>query len=240
MVEKYKYSRVLIKLSGEALQGQDKFGINPDVLSGLAEQLADVMNSQSSLKLSLVIGGGNIFRGQRLMETGLKRTTGDYMGMLGTLINALAIQEALEARGLATRVLSALEVKGVAENYIRRRAIRHLEKGRVVIFAAGTGNPYFTTDTAAVLRANEIEAEIMLKATKVDGVYDSDPESNPDARFLSELTHMEAIKQRLRIMDTTAMSLALENNLPVIVFNLTVPGNIKRVLNGEKVGTIIN
>ena len=240
MVEKYKYSRVLIKLSGEALQGQDEFGINPDVLSGLAEQLADVMNSQSSLKLSLVIGGGNIFRGQRLMETGLKRTTGDYMGMLGTLINALAIQEALEARGLATRVLSALEVQGVAENYIRRRAIRHLEKGRVVIFAAGTGNPYFTTDTAAVLRANEIEAEIMLKATKVDGVYDSDPETNPDARFLSELTHMEAIKQRLRIMDTTAMSLALENNLPVIVFNLTVPGNIKRVLNGEKVGTIIN
>ena len=240
MVEKYKYSRVLIKLSGEALQGQDEFGINPDVLSGLAEQLADVMNSQSSLKLSLVIGGGNIFRGQRLMETGLKRTTGDYMGMLGTLINALAIQEALEARGLATRVLSALEVKGVAENYIRRRAIRHLEKGRVVIFAAGTGNPYFTTDTAAVLRANEIEAEIMLKATKVDGVYDSDPETNPDARFLSELTHMEAIKQRLRIMDTTAMSLALENNLPIIVFNLTVPGNIKRVLYGEKVGTIIS
>ncbi len=240
MVEKYKYSRVLIKLSGEALQGQDEFGINPEVLSGLAEQLADVINSQSSLKLSLVIGGGNIFRGERLMETGLKRTTGDYMGMLGTLINALAIQEALEARGLATRVLSALEVKGVAENYIRRRAIRHLEKGRVVIFAAGTGNPYFTTDTAAVLRANEIEAEILLKATKVDGVYDSDPESNPGARFLSELTHMEAIKQRLGIMDTTAMSLALENNLPIIVFNLTVPGNIKRVLNGEKVGTIVS
>ncbi|MEE9436264.1 MAG: UMP kinase [Candidatus Adiutricales bacterium] len=240
MVEKYKYSRVLIKLSGETLQGEDEFGINPEVLSGLAEQLADVINSQSSLKLSLVIGGGNIFRGERLMETGLKRTTGDYMGMLGTLINALAIQEALEARGLATRVLSALEVKGVAENYIRRRAIRHLEKGRVVIFAAGTGNPYFTTDTAAVLRANEIEAEILLKATKVDGVYDSDPKSNPEARFLSELTHMEAIKQRLKIMDTTAMSLALENNLPIIVFNLTVPGNIKRVLYGEKVGTIIS
>lgn len=240
MVEKYKYSRVLIKLSGEALLGQDEFGINPEVLSGLAEQLADVVNSHSSLQLSLVIGGGNIFRGQRLMETGLKRTTGDYMGMLGTLINALAIQEALEARGLATRVLSALEVKGVAENYIRRRAIRHLDKGRVVIFAAGTGNPYFTTDTAAVLRANEIEAEIMLKATKVDGVYDSDPESNPEAKFLSELTHMEAIEQRLGIMDTTAMSLALENNLPIIVFNLTVKGNIKRVLNGEKVGTIVS
>lgn len=240
MVEKYKYSRVLIKLSGEALQGPDEFGINPEVLSGLAEQLADVVNSQSSLQLSLVIGGGNIFRGQRLMETGLKRTTGDYMGMLGTLINALAVQEALEARGLATRVLSALEVKGVAENYIRRRAIRHLDKGRVVIFAAGTGNPYFTTDTAAVLRANEIEAEIMLKATKVDGVYDSDPESNPGAKFLSELTHMEAIQQRLGIMDTTAMSLALENNLPIIVFNLTVQGNIKRVLNGEKVGTIVS
>lgn len=240
MVEKYKYSRVLIKLSGEALQGQDEFGINPEVLSGLAEQLADVVNSHSSLQLSLVIGGGNIFRGQRLMETGLKRTTGDYMGMLGTLINALAVQEALEARGLATRVLSALEVKGVAENYIRRRAIRHLDKGRVVIFAAGTGNPYFTTDTAAVLRANEIEAEVMLKATKVDGVYDSDPESNPEAKFLSELTHMEAIQQRLGIMDTTAMSLALENNLPIIVFNLTVKGNIKRVLNGEKVGTIVS
>lgn len=240
MVEKYKYSRVLIKLSGEALLGQDEFGINPEVLGGLAEELADVMNSQSSLQLSLVIGGGNIFRGQRLAETGLKRTTGDYMGMLGTLINALAIQEALEARGLATRVLSALEVKGVAENYIRRRAIRHLDKGRVVIFAAGTGNPYFTTDTAAVLRANEIEAEVMLKATKVDGVYDSDPESNPGAIFLSELTHMEAIEQRLGIMDTTAMSLALENNLPIIVFNLTVHGNIKRVLNGEKVGTIVS
>jgi uridylate kinase len=240
MAEKYKYSRVLIKLSGEALQGTDAFGINPGVLTGLADQLADVVNAQNDLRLSLVIGGGNIFRGQLLVETGLKRTTGDYMGMLGTLINALAIQEALEARGLATRVLSALEVKGVAESYIRRRAIRHLDKGRVVIFAAGTGNPYFTTDTAAVLRATEVEAEILLKGTKVDGVYDSDPASNPEAKFLSNLTHMEAIEQRLRIMDTTAMSLALENNLPIIVFNLTVQGNIKRVLSGEKVGTLVN
>jgi len=234
-----KYSRAVLKLSGEALQGQDGFGINPQALINITDQIGEVMEMKPDLGLALVIGGGNIFRGQRLEETGLKRTTGDYMGMLGTIINALAIQEYLEAKGLETRVLSALKIEIVAETYIRRRAIRHLEKGRVVIFAAGTGNPYFTTDTAAVLRANEIGAEILLKATKVDGVYDSDPKENPDARFFPKLTYMEAIEKRLKVMDTTAISLAMENNLPISVFNLFTRGNIRRVLSGEQVGTLV-
>ena len=194
---------------------------------------------EPGLALSLVVGGGNIFRGQHLEATGLKRTTGDYMGMLGTIINALAIQEYLEAKGFETRVLSALKIETVAETYIRRRALRHLEKGRVVIFAAGTGNPYFTTDTAAVLRANEMGAEILLKATKVDGVYDSDPLENRAARFYPNLTYMEVIERRLRFMDTTAISLAMENNLPISVFNLTIRGNIKKVLSGEQIGTLV-
>ncbi|MBW1708583.1 MAG: UMP kinase [Deltaproteobacteria bacterium] len=234
-----KYNRVLLKISGEALQGQDSFGIDPHALINITDQIGEVLTLQPDLALTLVIGGGNIFRGQRLEETGLKRTTGDYMGMLGTIINALAIQEYLEVKGFETRVLSALKVEIVAETYIRRRALRHLEKRRVVIFAAGTGNPYFTTDTAAVLRANEVGAEIILKATKVDGVYDSDPIENPNAQFFPRLTYMEVIEKRLKVMDTTAISLAMENNLPISVFNLTKRGNIKRVLSGEPVGTLV-
>ncbi|MBW2061911.1 MAG: UMP kinase [Deltaproteobacteria bacterium] len=235
----FKYSRVLLKFSGEALQGPDGFGIDPQALINITDQIVEVLNLATDLALALVVGGGNIFRGERLEETGLKRTTGDYMGMLGTIINALAIQEYLEAQGFETRVLSALKVEGVAEAYIRRRAIRHLEKGRVVIFAGGTGNPYFTTDTAAVLRANEMGAEILLKATKVDGIYDSDPEKNPDAKFYPRLTYMEVIEKRLKVMDTTAISLAMENNLPINVFNFSTRGIIRRVLSGESVGTLV-
>ncbi|MEW5721653.1 MAG: UMP kinase [Thermodesulfobacteriota bacterium] len=237
----YRYKRVLLKLSGEALQGRVGFGIDPDVLDDFAEQMAEVARpEQGGVSLGLVIGGGNIFRGQALAARGLTRATGDYMGMLATVINALAIQDALEKKGLDTRVLSALRIFEAAEPYIRRRAIRHLEKGRVVIFAAGTGNPFFTTDTAAVLRGSEIGAEVLLKATRVDGVYDSDPLLNPEARYLPELSYMEAIERRLKVMDTTALSLAMENKLPIIVFNLTVRGNIKRVLSGEKVGTTVS
>jgi len=234
-----KYSRVLLKLSGEALQGAGDFGIDPEALDIITEQIAEAVRLKVGLSMAVVVGGGNIFRGEALEATGLKRTTGDYMGMLGTIINALAIQESLEAKGLETRVLSAIKIEEVAEPYIRRRSIRHLEKGRVVIFAAGTGNPFFTTDTAAVLRAIEINADIVLKATKVDGVYDSDPVVNPKARFFPELSYMEAIEQRLQVMDTTAISLAMENNLPIHVFNLSVYGNIKRVLAREKIGTLV-
>jgi len=234
-----KYTRVLLKLSGEALQGEDDFGINAGALSSIADQITEVVGLKVGLSMAVVIGGGNIFRGQTLAAAGLKRTTGDYMGMLGTLINALALQESLESKGLEARVLSALRVAEVAEPYIRRRAIRHLEKGRVVIFAAGTGNPFFTTDTAAVLRAVEIGADIVLKATKVDGVYDSDPLVNPKARFFPELTYMEVIENRLKVMDTTAITLAMENKLPIHVFNLFEYGNIKRVLARQKVGTLV-
>jgi uridylate kinase len=235
-----RFKRVLLKLSGEALQGQTGFGIDPVTLGIIADELAEVMTDCGRVELAVVIGGGNIFRGERLEATGLKRVTGDYMGMLGTLINAMALQEAVEARGVATRLLSALRLEEAAEVYIRRRALSHLEKGYLVIFAGGTGNPYFTTDTAAVLRASEIGADVILKATRVDGVYDRDPKKDPAARFLPSLTYMEAIEQRLKIMDTTAISLAMENGLPIIVFNLTVRGNIKRVLGGEKVGTLVS
>jgi uridylate kinase len=239
-VSDYSYQIALLKLSGEALQGQNDFGIDPDVLENISAQLAEVADGPAGVRLGLVIGGGNIFRGQTLAARGLSRATGDYMGMLATVINALALQEALEKQGLETRVMSALRIFEAAEPYIRRRAVRHLEKGRVVIFAAGTGNPFFTTDTAAVLRASEIKAEVLLKATKVDGVYDADPVHNPDAVYFPELSYMEAIERRLGVMDTTALSLAMENKLPIIVFNLKTPGNIKRVLTGEKVGTIVS
>ena len=235
----FKYSLVLLKLSGEALQGRAGFGIDPDVLEDMAVQVAEVAGSDDGVRLGVVLGGGNIFRGKALAEKGLNRATGDYMGMLATVINALAIQDAFEKKGLETRVLSALRIFEAAEPYIRRRAVRHLEKGRVCIFAGGTGNPFFTTDTAAVLRASEIGAQVLLKATKVDGVYDSDPMINPDAKYIPELTYMDAIEQRLGVMDTTALSLAMENKLPIIVFNLTIQGNIKRVLSGEKVGTLV-
>lgn len=235
----FKYSRVLLKLSGEALQGEVGFGIDPDVLEDIALQIAEVASADHGVSMGIVIGGGNIFRGHLLAAKGLSRATGDHMGMLATVINALALQEALEKQGMDTRVLSALRIFEAAEPYIRRRAMRHLEKGRVVIFAAGTGNPYFSTDTAAALRASEIGAEVLLKATKVDGVYDSDPMTHPDARYFPELTYMEAIERRLQVMDTTALSLAMENKLPIIVFNLMQRGNIKRVLTGEKVGTLV-
>ena len=239
MTSPYKYKRVLLKLSGEALQGRAGFGIDPDVVENISTQIAEVATGDNAVSVGVVIGGGNIFRGQALAEKGLNRVTGDYMGMLATVINALALQDAMERQGLETRVMSALRIFEAAEPYIRRRAVRHLEKGRVVVCAAGTGNPYFTTDTAAVLRASEIGAQVLLKATKVDGVYDSDPMKNPDARYFPELTCMDAIERRLEVMDTTALSLAMENKLPIIVFNLNVMGNIKRVLLGEKVGTVV-
>ena len=239
MTAPFKYKRVLLKLSGEALQGRVGFGIDPDVVENISAQIAEVATGDNPVSVGVVIGGGNIFRGQALAEKGLNRATGDYMGMLATVINALALQDAMERQGLETRVMSALRIFEAAEPYIRRRAVRHLEKGRVVVFAAGTGNPFFTTDTAAVLRASEIGAQILLKATKVDGVYDSDPMKNPQARYFPELTYMDAIERRLQVMDTTALSLAMENKLPIIVFNLNVMGNIKRVLTGEKVGTLV-
>ena len=240
MAFRFKYGRVLLKLSGEALQGRQGFGIDPEVLEDISSQLAEVVSMDNKISIGMVIGGGNIFRGQALAEKGLNRATGDYMGMLATVINALAIQDTLEKQGLETRVLSALRIFEAAEPYIRRRAVRHLEKGRVVIFAAGTGNPFFSTDTAAVLRASEMGAQVILKATKVDGVYDSDPMKNPSAKYFTDMTYMEAIERRLKVMDTTALSLAMENKLPIIVFNLNAQGNIKKVLSGEKVGTLVS
>jgi uridylate kinase len=233
----YRYKTVLLKISGEALQGKQGFGLDPDTVDDIAAQIAEV--ARDGVRLGLVIGGGNIFRGQALAERGLNRVTADHMGMLATVINALAMQDALERQGLEIRVQTAITMVEFAELYIRRRAIRHLEKGRVVIFAAGTGNPYFSTDTAGVLRAKEIGAEVILKATKVSGVYDRDPKKDSRAVMFPEITYLEAISRRLHVMDTTAMSLAMENGLPAIVFNLEIPGNIKRAILGEKVGTLV-
>jgi uridylate kinase len=232
------FHRILLKLSGEALMGPSEYGLDAQTIDELARELVDVQ--ASGVEIALVIGGGNIYRGMRAAAEGMDRATGDYMGMLATVFNSLAVQEALERNGAHTRVLSALDVREVAEPYIRRRAIRHLEKGRVVIFAAGTGNPYFTTDTAAALRALEIDAEAILMAKNaVRGVFDGDPRTDPDATFLPELTHLQAIEQGLRVMDTTALSLCMDNNLPIHVFELS-PGNIGRVVSGESVGTIIS
>ena len=236
-MSEYKYKTILLKLSGEALQGSQGFGLCPDTLENIAAQVAEVSNS--GVRVGMVIGGGNIFRGQVLAERGMGRVTGDHMGMLATVINALAMQDALERQGLDTRVQSAIEMYQISEPYIRRRAIRHLEKGRIVIFASGTGNPYFTTDTAAVLRASEIGAEIILKATNVDGIYDSDPKKNPTAVLHTSLSFMKCISERLQVMDTTAFSLAMENKIPLLVFNLFKDGNIKRALTGESVGTLV-
>ncbi|MDR1871121.1 MAG: UMP kinase [Deltaproteobacteria bacterium] len=233
----YRYKTALLKISGEALQGPLGFGLDPDTVDNVAAQIAEV--SRAGVRLGLVIGGGNIFRGQALAERGLNRVTGDHMGMLATVINALAMQDALERQGLATRVQSSITMVEFCELYIRRRAIRHLEKGRVVIFAAGTGNPYLTTDTAAVLRANEIGADIILKATRVDGVYDRDPRLDPSAKRFEEITYLEVINRRLKVMDTTAMSLAMENGLETIVFDLQKEGNIKKTIMGEPVGTLV-
>jgi uridylate kinase len=232
------FSRVLLKLSGEALMGSQEFGLDANTVDGLAKELIDVR--AGGVEVALVIGGGNFYRGMSATAQGIDRATGDYMGMLATVLNALAVQEALERNGAHTRVLSAIDVREVAEPYIRRRAVRHLEKGRIVIFAAGTGNPYFTTDTAAALRALEIGAEAILMAKHgVDGVLDSDPRENPDAKLFSELTHLEAIERGLKVMDTTALSLCMDNRLPIHVFRLA-PGNIAKVAAGEKIGTVIS
>ncbi len=231
------YRRVLIKLSGEAFMGKKEYGIDPDTVNTIADELAEVHSL--GVQMAIVVGGGNIFRGMAASAKGMERATADYMGMLATVMNSLALQDALEKRGVVTRVQSAIEMQAVAEPYIRRRAIRHLEKGRVVIFAAGTGNPYFTTDTTAALRALEINAEAILKATMVDGVYDSDPMTNPEAVMYSSLDYIEVLQQGLKVMDATAVSLCMDNSLPIIVFNMTVPGNIKKVLFGERIGTIV-
>jgi uridylate kinase len=231
------FSRVILKLSGEALMGDAAYGIDPAVLAGLAKQIKTA--ADTGVQIAIVVGGGNIFRGMAASAKGMDRAQADYIGMLATVMNGLAIQDTLENAGVFTRVMSAIEMKDVAEPYIRRRAIRHLEKGRTVIFAAGTGNPYFTTDTTAALRALEIHAECIMKATKVDGVYDDDPETNPAAVKFDELDYMEVLGRGLKVMDSTAISLCMDNALPIIVFNINTDGNIVRALAGERVGTIV-
>jgi len=232
-----KYRKVLLKLSGEALQGQQGYGISSSALETISDEIVEVHNL--GIEIAIVIGGGNIFRGVAGASTGIDRSTGDYMGMLATVINALALQDSLEKKGIHTRMQTALEIMQVAEPYIRRRAIRHLEKGRVVIFAAGTGNPFFTTDTAGTLRALEIGADLILKATKVDGVYDKDPLKYKDAVKYTNLDYMEVLKNELKIMDATAISLCMQGNIPIIVFNLFETGNIKKVIMGENIGTMV-
>lgn len=233
----YRYKRVLLKLSGEALMGDAGYGIDPKVLESLAGQLKEVIHG--GVQVAIVVGGGNIFRGVAGASTGMDRAQADYIGMLATVMNALALQDTLESHGVFTRVMSAIEMRAVAEPYIRRRAIRHLEKGRAVILAAGTGNPYFTTDTTAALRALEIDAECIMKATRVDGVYDADPLLVPDAEKFDELPYIDVLNRGLKVMDSTAISLAMDNNLPIIVFNMEREGNIAAVLRGEAVGTIV-
>ena len=233
-----KYKRVVIKLSGEALGGAGGQGIDPNVVQFLARQIKVV--HRMGVETAIIIGGGNIFRGLEAHAEGLDRTTGDYMGMLATVINGLALQDALEKEGVPTRVQTAIGVQQLAEPYIRRRAIRHLEKGRVVIFVGGTGNPYFSTDTAAALKASEIGADVLLKATRVDGVYSADPEKDSRARLYQRLSYMDVLKKRLRVMDSTAISLCMENDVPIIVFNLLVKGNIEKVLKGRTLGTEIS
>ncbi|HWN94270.1 MAG TPA: UMP kinase [Methylomirabilota bacterium] len=235
--QKPKYRRVLLKLSGEALGSADSHGIDAARVTDMAEQIGEVR--QLGIEVVIVIGGGNIFRGVSGSEKGIERATADYMGMLATVINALALQDALDRRGVATRVQSAITMTQIAEPFIRRRAVRHLEKGRVVIFAAGTGNPYFSTDTAAALRANEIGAEVILKATKVDGIYDSDPKKNTGAKRFARITYLEALQKQLKVMDSTAFSLCMDNKMPIIVFDLFKPHNLKRVVLGQEVGTLV-
>jgi uridylate kinase len=231
------YKRILLKLSGEALMGNQGFGVDPQMAVKVAEELKEVHDL--GVEMAIVIGGGNIFRGLKATAQGMDRVSGDLMGMLATVINAIALQDALEKVGVFTRVVSAIEMREVAEPFIRRRAMRHLEKRRVVIFAAGTGNPYFSTDTAAALRAMEIKAEVILKATKVDGIYDADPVKVKSATMYSEIKYIDVLRQGLRVMDTTAISLCMDNSLPIIVFNLLQSGNIQRVVTGEKIGTIV-
>jgi uridylate kinase len=234
---KPKYRRLLLKLSGEALGGRDGYGINADAILDTARQLKEV--HRLGVELVVVVGGGNIFRGLPGCQRGIERATGDHMGMLATVINALALQDALEKLGIPTRVQSAIVMAQVAEPFIRRRSIRHLEKGRIVIFGGGTGNPFFSTDTAAALRANEIGAEVILKATKVDGIYDSDPMKNSKARRYRQITYAEALRRKLKIMDSTAFTLCADNRMPIIVFDLFKSGNLRRVVQGENVGTIV-
>jgi uridylate kinase len=233
-----RYNRILLKLSGEALMGDQGFGISPDMLTYVANEVKSV--TDLGVELAIVVGGGNIFRGVKASSFGMERTSADHMGMLATVMNSLALQDALEKTGIQTRVQTAIGMHEVAEPYILRRALRHLERKRVVIFAAGTGNPYFTTDTAAVLRAQEVHAEILLKATKVDGLYDSDPEIHPDAKFIKNIKYMDVLERQLRVMDMTAISLAMDNHLPLMVFNLNQAQNILRVCCGENVGTRID
>jgi uridylate kinase len=233
-----RYKRVAIKLSGEALMGDQHFGISPEMMKYVANEVKSIVDL--AVQTAIIVGGGNIFRGIAASSFGMDRTSADHMGMLATVINSLALQDALEKKGLQTRVQTAISMHAVAEPYILRRAIRHLEKGRVVIFGAGTGNPYFTTDTAAVLRAQEIHAEILLKATKVAGLYDSDPAVNKEAKLVKRINYIQVIEKQLKVMDMTAISLAMDNQLPVAVFKLKQEGNIKRVVCGEDVGTLIN
>jgi uridylate kinase len=232
-----RYRRLLLKLSGEALMGGGSFGIDGEVVRVLSDEIAQIHGM--GVELALVVGGGNIFRGVSAASSGMDRVSADHMGMLATLINSLALQDALEAKGVPTRVLSAIEIRQVAEPFIRRRALRHLEKGRVIVFAAGTGNPYFTTDTAAALRAMEIKAEVLLKATKVDGIYTADPMKHKDAVHLPRVGYLEALERGLRVMDTTAISLCMDNKLPIVVFNIRTEGNIRRIVLGESIGSVV-
>ncbi|MCL1925631.1 MAG: UMP kinase [Syntrophorhabdaceae bacterium] len=239
LVPKPAYNRVLLKLSGEALMGKQAYGIDENVLARLSKEILEV--ASLGIQIALVVGGGNIFRGIRSSrDLKIDRASADYMGMLATIINSLALQGALERAGVDTRVLSAIEMKAIAESYVRRRALRHLEKGRVVIFAAGTGSPYFTTDTAAALRAVEINADVILKATKVDGVYDRDPMKDHGAEMFHELTYLDVLKKKLNVMDATAISLCMDNGLPIVVFNLTAKGNILKAVTGERIGTVVH
>ena len=231
------YRRILLKLSGEALMGEQKFGIDPDVAAQIAHDVANVR--RLGVEVALVIGGGNIFRGVAASARGMDRATADYMGMLATCINALALQDALEHEGVVTRTLTAIEMRAVAEPFIRRRAVRHLEKGRVVIFAAGTGNPYFTTDTAAALRAMEIRADVIFKATKVDGIYTADPIKHPEAERFERITYLQVLEKGLQVMDATAISLCMDNRMPIVVFNLRTPGNLERAVRGEAIGSLV-
>lgn len=233
-----RYNKVLLKLSGEALMGDQSFGISPEVIKYVAEEVRSIFDL--GVQIAIVVGGGNIFRGIAASSFDMDRTSADHMGMLATVINSLALQDALEKKGVQTRTQSAISMHEVAEPYILRRAIRHLEKGRVVIFAAGTGNPYFTTDTAAVLRGQEIHTEILLKATRVSGLYDSDPLVNKDAKFIKKITYMEVLERQLKVMDMTAISLAMENQLPLVIFDVKNKGNLRKIVCGEEIGTRIN
>lgn len=233
-----RYKRILLKLSGEALAGSQGFGIDTETINQISSEIAEI--HELGVQIAIIVGGGNFFRGLQASAKGMDRATADYIGMLATVMNALSLQYFLEKKGVNTRVQSAITMQEVAEPYIRRRAIRHLEKGRVVLFAAGTGNPFFSTDTAAALRALEIGADVILKATKVDGVYEADPSKKPDAKLFKRLSYIEVLNKSLQVMDSTAISLCMDNNLPIIVFNLTEPGNIKKVVLGEDIGTLIN